>query len=181
MGKKNIKYQIIFYSYWHAGGKDGANMEVDNAVLKDKNKLPYIGGKTIKGLIKDAAIFINKYQPDLVSDDFIKNVFSEKDRAYKQDENVANNFSSATLEEKIKEEYTHLLYHKKNSTSIGENKQAINQSLNTTEVAIPLTLIGSIDNFNDDTEMLKLSLKALKKLGEKRFKGLGRCKVEIIE
>lgn len=178
---KDINYKITFYSYWHAGGKDGANKEVDNAVLKDKNNLPYIGGRTMKGLIKDGARFVNKYQPSLVSDDFIKTFFKEGDKKYEENETVENKFSSATLGFTIVKKKTHLLYHKKSNTAIEQDKQAKNSSLHTTEVTIPLTLMGRIENFTGDEKMLKLSIKAVKKLGEKRFKGLGRCKIEIIK
>lgn len=177
----DIEYKITFYSYWHAGGKDGANMEVDNTVLKDKNGMPYIGGKTMKGLIKDAARFVKNHKPTLVSDEFIKNVFGEEDNSYDKDENVKNNFGTAKLAKPIPSELAHLLFHKKSSTTIGDDKQAKHQSLRTTEVAVPLELVATIDNFTGDKPMLEYSLQALKKLGEKRFKGLGRCKVEIIK
>ena len=176
---KDITYKITFYSYWHAGGKDGANMEIDNAVLIDKNGLPYIGGKTMKGLIKDAARFIVNYQSDLLEDKFIDKIFKVEDREYSEDEIVTNKFKSAKLSYAIKEEHIKFLFHKKSSTKIIENKQADNQSLRTTEVVIPLELEGEIKNYTGKTEDIKLCFQALKKLGEKRFKGLGRCKVEI--
>lgn len=177
---KDIRYKITFYSYWHAGGKDGANMEIDNAILKDKNGLPYIGGKTMKGLIRDAAYFINTHQSDLLEDDFIMNIFKEKDKAYGEEEELVNKFKSATLVHEIEKKYAHLLYHKKSSTKIIENKQADNQSLRTTEVTVPLELVGEIKNYTGKEEDLEICFKALKKLGEKRFKGLGRCTVEIL-
>ncbi len=179
MEAKKITYRLQFNSYWHAGGKGGSTKEVDNAVLKDKNGLPYIGGKTMKGLIKDAANFINTYDKDLVSDAFMTTVFYEKDKAYINEDEVKNNFSSATLSPTISEAYAHLLFHKKSSTAIVTNKQAKKHSLRTTEVTVPLVLEGSIANFTGDDMMLENSFKALKKLGEKRFKGLGRCQIEI--
>src|SRR5699024_12014467 len=49
-----MKYQIKFLSDWHVGSGLGAGAETDAEVLKDENKLPYIPGKTIKGLLKAA-------------------------------------------------------------------------------------------------------------------------------
>ena len=178
---KNISYTIKFYSYWHPGGKDGANPQIDNAVLKDKNNMPYIGGKTIKGLIKDGARFVNELNSSTISGDFIKNIFGEVDTDYKADKaaNPQNKFTSAVLKEKVKKEFAPLLYHTKERTALEADKQSKKHSLRTSEVVIPLELQGKIENFTGDKIMLELAMKAVKKLGEKRFRGLGRCEITI--
>lgn len=179
---KTITYNITFYSYWHPGGKDGANMNYDNAVLKDKEGLPYIGGKTIKGLILDGARFVNKYHNKLVSDDFISKVFGEPDSSYSQENSgiIFNKFSSVQIPDKIDNSLKSFLFDNIQNTAIINNKQPKKHSLRTTEVVIPLTLIGKIENFTEDEQMLKYALQAVKKLGEKRTRGLGRCKITII-
>lgn len=178
----DIEYTITFYSYWHPGGKDGANPQIDNAVLKNKNDLPYIGGRTIKGLIKDGARFINKHQPDLIGENFINRFFGEEDSDY-DNENSANlkdRFTSATMKEKINPKYAQMLYHIKERTALDDEKQTINHALRTSEVVVPIELTGMIKNVNEvDEKKLELAMKAVKKLGEKRFRGLGRCKFEI--
>jgi len=131
----------------------------------------------MKGLIRDAADFV---KPLIEDNSFINKIFKEKDKKYGEEEKLENKFKSATLAYEIKKEYAHLLYHKKSSTKIIEDKQADNQSLRTTEVTIPLDLVGEIKNYTGEVKDLEICFKALKKLGEKRFKGLGRCKVEII-
>lgn len=180
---ENIRYKITFYSYWHVGGKEGANMEVDTTPLKDKNGFPYIGGKTLKGLIKRGASYVTNYQKELVSQKFIRTVFGEQDQSYDNGSNnvIYNKFSSARLSPKIEKKYTGLLYHKKQYTALDHNKQAIAHSLRVIEATIPLELEASIENFTGNKEMLKISLKAVKKLGVKRFRGFGRCVFEIIE
>lgn len=47
-----LKYQ--FYSYWHTGGGRGSGAGADASVEKNRHGLPYLGGKTIKGLYRDA-------------------------------------------------------------------------------------------------------------------------------
>jgi len=49
-----LNYKIKILSDWHIGSGLDSATDVDALVLKDDNKLPYIPGKTIKGLIKDA-------------------------------------------------------------------------------------------------------------------------------
>ena len=52
---KTIKYKIEMLSDWHVGSGLDAGAESDAVVLKNEMGLPYIPGKTIKGLLKDAA------------------------------------------------------------------------------------------------------------------------------
>lgn len=50
----NIKYTIEFYSQWHCGSGLSAGADVDALVVKDKDYMPYVPGKTIKGLVREA-------------------------------------------------------------------------------------------------------------------------------
>ena len=50
-----MEYEIRFLSQWHCGSGLAAGADVDSLVVKDKNNLPYVPGKTIKGLVREAA------------------------------------------------------------------------------------------------------------------------------
>lgn len=50
----NIHYKITFHTYWHCGSGLASGADADLLVIKDKDGLPYVPGKTIKGLIKEA-------------------------------------------------------------------------------------------------------------------------------
>ena len=50
-----IKYEIEFFSNWHCGSGLAAGADVDALVIKDNNGLPYVPGRTLKGLLRDAA------------------------------------------------------------------------------------------------------------------------------
>ena len=180
----NLKYKITFFSYWHIGGKDGATMKVDNAVLKDKNGLPYIGGKTLKGLIRDGACFIISNQPTLIeTKDFINVVFGKPDRTYSIENNKKhlNKFTSARIHQNLTKKLKGLLFHDKTSIEITDNKQAKNHSLRTMEQVMPVELYGTIENVEKSMiEEIGLCLSAVKKLGLKRNRGLGRCKIELL-
>lgn len=50
----DIHYSIKFHTDWHCGSGLAAGADVDALVVKDKNRLPFIPGKTIKGLVREA-------------------------------------------------------------------------------------------------------------------------------
>ena len=49
---QTLTYQIQFHSYWHCGSGLAAGAGVDALVVKDANGLPFVPGKTIKGLLR---------------------------------------------------------------------------------------------------------------------------------
>ena len=64
-----IKYEIEFFSNWHCGSGLAAGADVDALVIKDNNGLPYVPGRTMKGLLRDAATNLS------VDKDVISNIF----------------------------------------------------------------------------------------------------------
>jgi CRISPR/Cas system CSM-associated protein Csm3 (group 7 of RAMP superfamily) len=48
-----MKYKVAFLDYWHLSSGLSAGAKLDSTVVRDENGLPYIPGKTIKGLIKE--------------------------------------------------------------------------------------------------------------------------------
>ena len=128
----------------------------DATVLKDENGFAYIGGKTIKGLVKDAMKYI--------------------DDKYPLDEQVSNLELPVLTKKKI-EKNKEFLYKKISSTAIdSDTKMAKDHSLRDIEVVIPITLYGTIEDIKDKDKILK-ALKLIKRVGLNRNRGLGRCEV----
>src|SRR5699024_10170830 len=75
---KTLIYQIEFFNYWHSGSGLAGSTYADSIVNKTERNLPFIPGKTLKGLLRDAAEKINELNPSLVSDKFISQVFGKK-------------------------------------------------------------------------------------------------------
>ena len=50
----NIRYKIEFHTDWHCGSGLAAGADVDALVVKDQSGLPFVPGKTIKGLLREA-------------------------------------------------------------------------------------------------------------------------------
>jgi len=185
-----VQYEIQFLSDWHCGSGLSAGAESDAEVIKDENKLPYIPGKTIKGLFKDALMEIQQVQPELIPLEEINNLFGYvvKDQMGKVKETIAGFafFSNACLGANEKNEITgtlsNFLYKNISSTAIGENGIANDASLRTMEVCIPVCLMGTIDIVDNHNakQLLEIGAKWIRHLGVNRNRGLGRCSFKIL-
>lgn len=69
----DIKYKITFFSNWHCGSGLAAGADVDELVIKDSNKLPYVPGRTVKGLLREAANMLSQFKK--VPQDSLKRIF----------------------------------------------------------------------------------------------------------
>jgi len=184
-----IKYQIELLSCWHCGSGLDSGLTADLLVIKDENDLPYIPGKTIKGLLKDALREMMAFDKPL--QDVINEVFGheekEGDKVVRTYAGMAS-FSNATLPEEERKEITsnnlqRYLYRNIASTAINEQGVAKAKSLRTMEVCIPVTLTGEIhfDKISDDIQReLSNAMKWTRYLGSGRNRGLGRCKWSIV-
>ena len=184
---KTINYKITMLSDWHVGSGLDAGAVADNVVLKDENNLPFIPGKTIKGLLKDSANEISTVGH--ADEKLIGDIFG----GIKEDNSTFSGnayFENAYLKEEeakdiVANELTGYLYRTFASTKIEENGVAKKNSLRTIEVTLPVTLYGKIilnEKLNDKAvELLNNAMKWTRYLGVNRNRGLGRCKFEIIE
>jgi CRISPR/Cas system CSM-associated protein Csm3 (group 7 of RAMP superfamily) len=179
-----ITYQIQFHSFWHAGSGLSGGVLNDNEVIKTTEGLPFLPGKTLKGLLREAAIILEKTSTGLVSKKFIDNVFGQAD-----DKGTLCHFTNAFLSGAIQkliqlEELGSTLYQSLSSTAMDVEGQAKDNSLRTMEVTVPLVLYAQIFDFpNDDSyqEQLNYCLQYIKRMGTKRHRGLGRCDWSIIK
>lgn len=184
METERINYTITFLSDWHAGSGLSSGAEADSVVIKDKHNLPYLPGKTIKGLLKDVFEDFKEVQPTLLNTDFLKRSFGEYIEKDKSSAQGAWFFSNASLAEKeqmeISAEMSHFLYRNIASTSIDDLGIANPGSLRTMEVCIPVVLEGYIEGVNaTEKKILEMGFSYLRHLGSNRNRGLGRCKIQI--
>jgi CRISPR/Cas system CSM-associated protein Csm3 (group 7 of RAMP superfamily) len=186
METKTIKYSITFLSDWHAGSGLGSGANADAVVIKDKQNFPFLPGKTIKGLLRDALQDILDVQSEKVNIELMNQLFG----FIKADESTEPGqlfFSNAELDEDEKKEIssdmTPFLYRNLASTTIGDNGVAKEGSLRTMEVCVPLELHGQILNKKDfspeELALLDKAMKWTRALGSNRNRGLGRCKIQI--
>jgi CRISPR/Cas system CSM-associated protein Csm3 (group 7 of RAMP superfamily) len=186
---RTIKYKITMLSDWHIGSGLDAGGDADAVVLKDENGLPYIPGKTIKGLLKDAAnemLSVKKAYKQII-DTLFGGVNADKSTF-----SGNASFKNAVITEIEKKEIVknglqEYLYKNVASTTIEEKTGVAKKtSLRTMEVTIPVDLEGEIflevkDNEAEVIDLLGKSFKWVRYLGVNRNRGLGRCRFEIIE
>ncbi|MCR4942214.1 MAG: CRISPR-associated protein [Campylobacter sp.] len=167
-----IRYEIKFFDYWHVSSGLSGGAALDSYVIKDEQNLPFVPGKTIKGLVREMA---NLQNPELCEKCFGKEGLA--------DDNTAIStcyFSNAILDKTEANEITSqnlssYLYEVRSSTKLDENGIAEDNSLRSIEVTIPLSLHGEIEAKPEHETLIKNALKMIKRLGLNRNRGLGRC------
>ncbi len=191
-----INYSIQFYSEWHTGSGLTSGSDLSALVIKDKNGLPYIPGRTLKGLLREAAEDLNTFEQ--CDQKFIEDVFglppkeTEKgEQSESKEPSIKGNcfFSNATLSDDIEliakeNQLSKFFYRSVASTSIEESGVARKGSLRTMETTIPCTLYAEITEFPDDQkskEQIEYCFQWIKRLGQNRHRGLGRCHFEFIK
>lgn len=178
-----MKLKIELLSFWAIGtGKVGGSL--DSIVRKDSDKLPYIPGRTLKGLLRDAyqeCGYTNEVQLFGHKKGNIEDNISSDDLR-----TGSLRFNTARITTNREEiiTYSNQLYHTKTAISLDENGQAEDKSLRKTEMTIPLILEVDLhyknatkEDNDEDIEELKNTCKMLRFLGKKRHRGLGRCKI----
>ncbi|MDE6195097.1 MAG: CRISPR-associated protein [Muribaculaceae bacterium] len=200
-----IQYKVRFFTDWHCGSGMSAGADVDALVVKDRNGLPYIPGRTIKGLLREAVDDIISFRTTDMekakadnggrsADDcrrLVMEAFGYFDG--KAESSVGEPrpemrrgcafFRNAELPEDernaiVKDGLQPYLYRTISNTAIDEYGIAVDHSLRRMEVTVPCALEGEILDLPDDEEFKNLmidALKYIKRLGQNRNRGLGRC------
>lgn len=173
-----IKYEIEFFSNWHCGSGLAAGADVDALVIKDNKGLPYVPGRTIKGLLREAASILSVNEETIA---MIFGVSGDKDGH----KTGLSYFANATLPS---DEYQYIvqqglashLYQTFASTSIDEKGIAKDKTLRKIETVIPCKLEGEILNVPDGSEqVIEEAMQYVKRMGTGRNRGYGRCKLSI--
>ncbi|WP_232227474.1 RAMP superfamily CRISPR-associated protein [Hoylesella shahii] len=162
----------------------GCRCDVDALVIKDAQGLPFVPGKTIKGLVREALAYTlsqeNKSKGMLTS---ICGQFKDKDNCTKG----RAFFTDATLhdDEKnviVRDNLARFLYQSVSATAIDNDGIAKDKSLRKTETTLPCTLYGQIMNLEDqEAHEVERALMMIKRLGAGRTRGYGRCNISMEE
>lgn len=204
--KIDIDYSITFFSNWNCGSGLTAGSDKGDLVIKTKDNLPFIPGKTLKGLLKEAANEIALLD-GIESKDFIEKVFGEdKDGNDSDPKKGECHFGNADIDEATYQQLVNLaadlypdksstekhpanrlaklashLYQDITSTALNKNGLAEEHSLRRIETTVPITLHAKI-RFIDQCYKADMDkcLKWVKRMGQNRTRGMGRCKFEIV-
>ncbi len=188
----DVKYTILFHNEWHCGSGLAAGADVDALVVKDRNGLPYVPGKTIKGLVREALQDIYMYRGDGFENlSELLGIENDNPDDKGGSDNWQSNamkqgcafFTNAELPEDeakiIRDNHAdRLLYRSIASTAIGANGVAEAHSLRKTQVTVPCQLSGEILNVPERmAEDVLSALRYIKRLGQNRNRGYGRCDI----
>ncbi len=192
----NIHYKVNFFSDWHASSGLSGGAYADSLVIKE-NGFPYLPGKTVKGLLREASVKISSLSNGaLVDEDFINDVFgvepspeqiNQEIKTREGDAFFGNAYLSEAILSELEEKSAYLkgsLYQVRAFTKLDKAGIAAEGTLRQMEVCVPVTLYGEIDGFPNREgylEQFKLCMQGIKRLGLNRSRGLGRCEFSIIK
>lgn len=178
----DIKYTIEFLSDWHCGSGLAAGADVDALVVKDKDNLPFVPGKTMKGLVREAVETIVAFRGE-DKEKILKSAFgffddkdnSNKGEMFFTNAELAREEADTIVANKLQQYLSRSIA----STAIKEDGIAKDHSLRKMEVVVPCTLYGMIKNVRPElVKDIIDGLKFIKRLGVNRNRGLGRCSIE---
>lgn len=200
MNPLNLNYKLVFHTDWHSGSGQSRGADVDALVVKDVDGLPFIPGKVMKGLLREAMeelMFLNgkdaddEYRQAMI--DFFGNSTDRNmiqqvvEKDYECMVRGSGFFTNAVLQDSVtveilKNHAERFLYRGISRTKIDTNGLAVNQSLRRMEVVVPCVLYGEIHQIPEILKAdLASSLGYIKRMGLGRNRGLGRCSIEVIE
>lgn len=178
----DITFVVEFFSNWHCGSGQAAGADVDALVVKDKDGLPYVPGRTLKGLLREAAIVLS-YSSALI--DNIFGISGDTDKGGKKTRLGCAFFGNATFTDEehdaiVHNKWTSHLFQTFSSTAIDENGIAKDKSLRKIETVVPCKLQGVIGNVPENcVGLLEESMHFVKRMGTGRNRGYGRCQITI--
>lgn len=181
---KELNYKIEFFSEWHCGSGLSAGADIDSLVVKDPDGLPFIPGKTLKGLIREAFedyVLFSGVSAD-TSALFGKPTDGEglpsKGQLFFTNATIADDERQAILGNKVQD----FLYQKRVRTAIDDKGIAQEHSLRSIETVVPCMLYAAIINVPEDAVgILTNSLALVKRMGVNRSRGLGRCQMSVVD
>lgn len=201
------RIQAEFQTYWHIGTGRGSGQHLDALVEKDSHGLPYVPGKTLKGLFRDALYKLEAWQASNqhMTDLLFGVRTAEAGEQREQTERGLLRFSNLYLieqEQLSQEDHKHLIPHLFQtlaSTAIDETTgTAKDKSLRMTEVVIPTKLQGEIDILSPietsdfaeqqrallaqpDTlnQLLAQAASLITHIGANKNRGMGRVRLEV--
>lgn len=186
-----VMVTIKLFSYWHAGTGLGRGGDIDAIVARDSRGWPYLPGKTVKGLFREAVRLAEQCGPLLAGTTVL--LFGR--RSDGQNPNGTSKgallFSDAFLALDASSRKTLVgetslkadLFDGVSSTALKDGV-AMTETLRTIEVTVPVVLETVIEGplsgpASDWKKVLTTAAPLIRQLGSHRHRGLGRCKVEV--
>mgnify|MGYP005662965319 CR=1 FL=1 len=174
---------ITMYSDWLIATNEGQGL-ADASPVKDVNGLPYIPGRSIRGLLRDATRLLSvdgRLQDEVFgtrSSDGADTAAITPGQVSISDAVVTREVAEAVINKSVSAQD---LYTIRRQTSIESSTGTAQRgSLRSIEVVIPgLTLIAEVAGPDGAIDWLKKSAPLVQHLGHGRSRGLGRCRMQL--
>jgi len=190
-----IRIRFDIRTWWHAGAGRGTGQLLDALVVK-QGGLPYLPGRTVKGLIRDAVRKAETWghlDGGTCERLFGSNTLGTKVHACETHQGVLD-FDDGLMDPALVAwlghgacaPYRERLFGEMHATAICQHRgQALKESLRGIEVTVPLTLYAPV-HLNRTTDedwprILSVALPLIRGLGQARHRGLGRVVVTLEE
>ncbi|HHL22160.1 MAG TPA: hypothetical protein ENJ52_11625 [Aliiroseovarius sp.] len=196
----SLRFQIRFLSHWRTGTGRGRAGSLDATCLRDEVGLPYLPGKHLRGLLRDAVTLAHKCERTTLSAEALFGTRpapkQDRENAQHQQETTAGmlRVGNARLPSGDRAsllgreaQLAPFLFAVRRATAIEEGSgTALPKSLRMEEVAVPVTLLAELtapsqtgDGWQDD---IRVALPLIRSAGAGRTRGLGRCIVtEVVD
>ncbi|MDR1375863.1 MAG: RAMP superfamily CRISPR-associated protein, partial [Synergistaceae bacterium] len=190
---------LTFESDWHIGSGAGIPGSVDRQVLRDKNGLPYVPGKTLTGILRDAAEWVASIRDAAEKGDRWRKVrtalFGEQPETYEKGKSAAASAAAIGIGSAVfsPETQKYMIEHKDVLASLfvvrpgvkidPKTGRSLEKHLFFTEevrggcsLSAPLQKTRELSS--DEEKLLSDAIKAVRRVGGGRRRGRGKCKLE---
>ena len=186
----SLKVEFDIQSYWHIGSGESGGAYADSLVLKNKLGLPYLPGRSVKGLLRNAyeIAYSNNW---FGSESYLKpnEIFGEEGESTLATGKIrvsnaclSSNETQFFIENPNAFKHAYCVHF--NTAIDKETGVAIEGSLRSIEVSLPMKLTTYIELKNLSKEQEKIGLEAIAaasllitEVGLKRSRGYGTVKV----
>lgn len=195
MMSKRIDYCLEFLSDWLCSSGLSAGVTADVVPVRDREGLPYVPGKTIKGVLRETAFEIDYFKKNSYAHVIVRLFGQGADQT--SDSSAAAGrayFSSALLPQDMVEQLMRCdgevplakyLFRSVAAIAIDESGLVREHTLRKLEVCMPIRLYGYIEwqaeEYERERELLEMAMKWVKCMGSWRNRGLGRCRFRFLE
>lgn len=186
-----------FLSPWHMGSGFGEGAHLDALPVKSASGLPYIPGRSVKGLFREALLLAEECGQ--VPAGTVTELFGSRDDALSRYDSTPGKFcfTSATMGEAMEAwaaqallnghdaaEALKQLFMPLASTRIHADGLAYSKTLRKIEVALPVALTARVEYQNGAAcyfDVLSIAARLIRQAGALRHRGLGRVLVSVAE
>lgn len=184
--------KIDIQSYWHPGTGSGRGSDVDAVTHRDRDGLPLLPGKTLKGILRDAVSRWEQFTKTNNAPSLAEQLFgagADADEKWSGSVRVSDAVLADDIRYYLLEDKNLVtgLYRSIHATAIEHDTgTAVNKSLRGIEVVVPLTLYATLDEapnaphkVTNWQKTIEQSLGLIQAIGAHRTRGLGRAVVTL--